>query len=289
MQLCKAQLETGEVRVGVVEEAHVRLLDLERAIGVHSLSDVLHAAQPAALVGDLIDEDTPRLPLSEVTLLAPIDHQEVWAAGVTYFRSKVARESESESAARFYDRVYTAPRPELFFKATPHRVAGPGGKVRIRADSTWSVPEPELALVLTPRLELVGYTIGNDLSARDIEGENPLYLPQAKVYDRCCALGPVVTLADALPPRDQVHIRLTITRRGQLAFEGVTSLAQMVRSFEDLIGWLRRDNSFPHGVILLTGTGIVPPDDFSLRAEDHIHIEVAGIGRLSNVVEQINP
>src|ERR671927_1276600 len=185
MQLCRAQLETGEIRVGVVVDDRVR---------TESLRDL--------------------------TLLAPIDRQEVWAAGVTYKRSQEARERESAGAARFYDLVYSAPRPELFFKATPHRVVGPGERVRIRRDSRWSVPEPEFALVLSPRLKVVGYTIGNDMSARDIEGENPLYLPQAKVYDNSCALGPVVTLAGALPRPDDVTIRLTITRAAAVVFDG---------------------------------------------------------------------
>jgi 2-dehydro-3-deoxy-D-arabinonate dehydratase len=225
------------------------------------------------------------LSLRELTLLPPIDRQEVWAAGVTYKRSQEARERESVGAARFYDLVYSSPRPELFFKATPHRVVGPGGRVRVRRDSRWSVPEPELALVISPRMKLVGYTIGNDMSARDIEGENPLYLPQAKVYDHCCALGPVITLTDGMPTLKEVTIHLTIERRGSRVFEGATTLSAMARSFDDLIEWLGRDNSFPHGVILLTGTGIVPPDDFALATGDVVHIDVKGIGRLTNLVE----
>ena len=165
------------------------------------------------------------------------------------------------------------------------RVAGPAETVRIRRDSRWSVPEPELAVVVSPRMQIVGYTIGNDMSARDIEGENPLYLPQAKMYDRSCALGPVITLADALPPPDQVVIRMTIERHGQCVFDGSTRLSAMARALTDLVDWLGREMAFPHGVILLTGTGIVPPDAFSLTAGDAIHIEIAGIGRLSNVVQ----
>jgi 2-dehydro-3-deoxy-D-arabinonate dehydratase len=286
MQLCKVQLETGEVRVGALEDGRVRLLDLEDYAGLHSLSDVLHAPDPAGTARDLIDDAAATVALTDLTVLAPIDRQEVWAAGVTYKRSQEARERESTGAARFYDLVYTAARPELFFKATPHRVVGPGERVRVRRDSRWSVPEPELALVLSPRLRLVGYTIGNDMSARDIEGENPLYLPQAKVYEHCCALGPVITLADAMPPPERVAIRLTIERRGGRVFEGSTTLAAMARTFPDLIQWLGRDNSFPHGVMLLTGTGIVPPDDFALAADDLVSIDITGIGRLTNIVEQ---
>lgn len=286
MQLCKVQLETRQIRVGVVEEGHVRFLNLENYVGLHSLSDVLHAPNPAALARDLIDDNVPSLPLREVALLAPIDHQEVWAAGVTYKRSEEARKRESVGAAQFYDKVYSAARPELFFKATPHRVAAPGARIRIRRDSKWSVPEPELALVLSPQLQLVGYTIGNDMSARDIEGDNPLYLPQAKVYDHCCAIGPVITLAESMPNLSQVQIRLKIERLGKSVFEGSTSVGQMARTTADLISWLGKDNSFPNGVILLTGTGIVPPDDFSLEGDDRVSIEIDGIGRLTNVVEQ---
>ncbi len=286
MQLCKVQLGNGAVRVGVAAEGHVRLLDLDDHVGMRTLSDVLHSDDPASLARELMDDNDRILPLRELTLLAPLDDQEVWAAGVTYKRSQEARERESAGAARFYDLVYTAPRPELFLKATPHRVAGPGDRVRVRADSRWSVPEPELALVLSPRLRLVGYTIGNDMSARDIEGENPLYLPQAKIYDHACALGPVITLCQEMPPPDQVRIGLSIERRGQRVFEGETRLSAMARPLDDLIRWLGKDNSFPHGVILLTGTGIVPPDTFALAAEDVVHIDISGIGRLTNLVEQ---
>jgi 2-dehydro-3-deoxy-D-arabinonate dehydratase len=278
MQLCKAQLRNGEVRVGVVADGQARLL------APRHLSDVLHAAAPAAVVRELLTEATT--PLADVALLPPIDSQEVWAAGVTYKRSREARERESAGAARFYDLVYNADRPELFFKATTRRVVGPGGRVRIRRDSRWSVPEPELALVISPALKIVGYTIGNDMSSRDIEGENPLYLPQAKVYDQSCSLGPVVTLAADLPPPDQVTIRLTIERGGNVVFDGSTSLTAMKRTFEDLVSWLGRDNSFPDGAVLLTGTGVVPPDSFTLAAGDAVHIDVTGIGRLTNVVEQ---
>lgn len=286
MQLCKVQLGNGAIGVGVVAGGHIRFLDLDDYVGMRTLSDVLHADDPASLARELVDDNARNVPLRDLTLLAPLDDQEVWAAGVTYKRSQEARERESAGAARFYDLVYTAPRPELFLKATPHRVAGPGDRVRVRRDSRWSVPEPELALVLSPRMRLVGYTIGNDMSARDIEGENPLYLPQAKIYDHACALGPVITLCEEMPPLDQVRIGLAIERRGQRVFEGATSLSAMARPLDDLIHWLGKDNSFPHGVILLTGTGVVPPDSFTLAAGDVVHIDITGIGRLTNVVEQ---
>lgn len=285
MHLCKAQLETGEIRVGILEQGHVQFLDLSQG-GFRTLADILHADQPARIAQNLRDDETPRAIVSDLTLLAPIDQQEIWAAGVTYKRSQEARERESAGAGRFYDMVYSAPRPELFFKATPSRVAGPGERVRIRSDSKWNVPEPELALVISPRMEVVGYTIGNDMSSRDIEGENPLYLPQAKVYDRSCSLGPIIALKADLPPLERVTIHLTIERKAAKVFEGSTRLSEMKRTFEELVGWLGRDNRFPHGAILLTGTGIVPPDDFTLASGDVVTIEVTGIGRLVNLVEQ---
>src|SRR5690349_15531358 len=224
MQLCKVQLASGEVRIGAVSEGHVRFLDLEDYVGMSSLSDILHSDNPAGVAHDLIDDRARNVPLRDLTLLPPIDQQEVWAAGVTYKRSQEARERESVGAAQFYDLVYSAARPELFFKAPAYRVSGPGERVHIRRDSKWSVPEPELALVVSPRGKIVGYTIGNDMSARDIEGENPLYLPQAKMYDHACALGPAVTLADSMPPPAQVTIRLSIERANQKVFDGSTTL-----------------------------------------------------------------
>jgi 2-dehydro-3-deoxy-D-arabinonate dehydratase len=222
------------------------------------------------------------------SLVAPIGSQEVWAAGVTYYRSRDARMEESKAAGGgdFYARVYEADRPEIFFKATPHRVAVPGGKVRIRKDSKWNVPEPELAVVVNSAGRIIGWTICNDMSSRDIEGENPLYLPQAKVYDGSCALGPCITLAPDLSPLDQVAIRMTIERGNTTVFQGATSLSAMARSFEDLISWLGRETQFPHGAILLTGTGVVPPDDFTLAVGDLVSIDVTGIGTLSNSVRQ---
>src|SRR5262249_45748874 len=218
-------------------------------------------------------------------VLAPIVSQEVWAAGVTYYRSRAARMEESRDAGGgdFYDRVYAAERPELFFKATPHRVAGPGQQVRIRRDSRWNVPEPELALVVNRNAKLIGYTIGNDMSSRDIEGENPLYLPQAKVYDRSCALGPCILLSDE-PLATTTEIRIEIGRAGQPVFIGSTTLAQLKRTADSLIEFLYRDNSFPQGCFLLTGTGIVPADDFSLQSGDVINITIEPIGTLTNTV-----
>jgi 2-dehydro-3-deoxy-D-arabinonate dehydratase len=285
MQLCKVQWRSGEVRIGIVQDDHVRFLDLEDYVGINHLCDILHAYHPSVLAHDLIDDRSQAWALSDVTLMPPIDRQEVWAAGVTYKRSQEARERESVGAAKFYDLVYSAPRPELFFKAPAWRVSGPGERVHIRKDSKWSVPEPELALVISPRLKLVGFTIGNDMSSRDIEGENPLYLPQAKFYDHSCALGPVITLVDAMPPPDQAAIRLQIDRAGKTVFDGNTKVSTMKRGFDELIEWLGKETSFPHGAVLLTGTGIVPPDDFTLAVGDVVHIDISGIGRLTNRVE----
>jgi 2-dehydro-3-deoxy-D-arabinonate dehydratase len=280
MQLCKVIGPNGHKVAGVIRDGMIGLLPPEQC----QLTDILHAADPWQEAVRLFDRAPERCPAASAQFLAPIDSQEVWAAGVTYRRSREARERESVGAARFYDLVYTAARPELFFKATARRVRGPGDPLAVRGDSRWTVPEPEVALVLSPDLRIVGYTIGNDMSARDIEGENPLYLPQAKVYSGCCALGPAITLPAAFPSLDQVVIRLTIERAGAVAFEGATTLAAMARTFADLVSWLGRDNAFPDGAFLLTGTGIVPPDTFALAGGDRVDIEVAGIGRLSNPI-----
>ena len=224
-------------------------------------------------------------PPSASELLAPIGSQEVWAAGVTYYRSRDARMEEAKSAGGgdFYDRVYAAERPELFMKAMPHRVVGPNGKVAIRDDAKWSVPEPELTLLITPSGKITGYTIGNDMSSRDIEGENPLYLPQAKVYDRSCALGPCIFVSSA-PIEKTTEIRLEILRAGQSEFYGVTTLEELKREPASLVEYLYRNNSFPSGCFLLTGTGIVPPDVFTLQEGDEIRITIPPIGTLSNRV-----
>ncbi|MGI8604567.1 MAG: fumarylacetoacetate hydrolase family protein [Verrucomicrobiales bacterium] len=219
-------------------------------------------------------------------LLPPIESQEVWAAGVTYLRSRDARieESESSGADRLYDMVYEAARPELFFKATPSRVRGHGQTVRIRSDGTWNVPEPELTLAINRAGRIFGYTIGNDMSSRDIEGENPLYLPQAKIYRGSCALGPALVLApEPLPPTTRIEIEIL---RGDVpVFTGESTLSRMKRGLDELASWLFREQDFPEGAYLMTGTGIVPPATFSLRSRDLIRISIEGLGRLENEVE----
>jgi 2-dehydro-3-deoxy-D-arabinonate dehydratase len=218
---------------------------------------------------------------------APIGSQEVWAAGVTYYRSRDARMAEAKDAGGgdFYDRVYVAERPELFFKSTASRVAGPGGAVRIRSDANWSVPEPELTLLVNSRGQIVGYTVGNDMSSRDIEGENPLYLPQAKVYDRSCALGPCILIgSEPLPATTPIQV--DIERAGHVEFSGTTTLTELKRAPKDLVGYLFRENAFPAGAFLMTGTGVVPPDSFTLASGDKIRITIDPIGTLENVVVQ---
>ncbi len=221
----------------------------------------------------------------EGDLLPPIGTQEVWAAGVTYFRSRAARieESKSTGGGDFYDRVYAAERPELFFKATASRVVGHRGKVAIRTDAKWSVPEPELTLLVSPTGKIIGYTVGNDMSSRDIEGENPLYLPQAKVYSGSCALGPGILITDE-PLLPSTGICLEIIREGREVFAGTTDLGKMNRDPKTLVEYLYRDNAFPSGCFLLTGTGVVPPDSFNLHREDEIRITIDGIGTLINSV-----
>lgn len=219
--------------------------------------------------------------------LAPVGNQEVWAAGVTYYVSRDARmeESAASGGADVYERCYDAERPELFLKATPHRVAGPGQPVRIRSDSRWNVPEPELVMAITSHGEVFGYTVGNDVSSRDIEGENPLYLPQAKVYDGCAALGPSIAVAPH-PPAADTRISLDVRRDDVTCVQGDTTVSRIRRGFDELVDYLRRDNSFPDGCFLMTGTGIVPPPEFTLRPDDVVTITIEGIGTLSNPVVQ---
>ncbi len=233
----------------------------------------------------LLDEDRPPASLrADAVIEAPIQNQEVWAAGVTYQRSLEARTDEAVSADP-YDRVYTAQRPEIFFKATAARTRGPGQAVYIRSDSTWDVPEPELAVLCNSQLEVVGYTIGNDVSSRSIEGENPLYLPQAKVFDGCCALGPAVVLAWDFSPLDR-KIELEIRRNAGVVYRSETTTSAMRRPIAELVSYLGRDQHFDAGCILLTGTGIVPPSDFSLQEYDEVTIRIDGIGTLNNPVRR---
>jgi len=221
----------------------------------------------------------------ENELKVPVQSQEIWASGVTYYNSKLGREEESKESggSSFYARVYEADRPELFFKATAHRTVGNKGIVRIRKDSTWNVPEPELTLVITSTGKVIGYTIGNDMSSRSIEGENPLYLPQAKTYDGCAALGPCVLLTNESLPTD-TKISLTINRAGKNVFDKNIGIDQIKRKLEDIVEYLYRECTFPHGSLLMTGTGIIPSSDFTLEIDDEVIISIDGIGSLVNKV-----
>jgi 2-dehydro-3-deoxy-D-arabinonate dehydratase len=235
----------------------------------------------------IVSQGKPAADFTSAQILAPIGTQEVWAAGVTYYRSRSARMEEAKSAGGgdFYDRVYSAERPEIFFKAMASRVADPGTSVRIRSDSKWNVPEPELTLLINNRGQIIGYSIGNDMSSRDIEGENPLYLPQAKVYDRSCALGPCI-LVSSVPLPATTPIQLEILRGGATVFSAATSLVELKRDPKSLVEYLFRDNHFPSGAFLMTGTGIVPPDSFTLAASDRVRITIDPIGTLENDVIQ---
>ncbi len=277
-------LVNGTPQVATIQSGEATPVDLSRH-QLKSLSELLSHPDLVNIAGELA-ANGPSIPFDRVAWLPPIDAQEVWAAGVTYKRSQTARMEESEAAASCYDRVYQAARPEIFFKATPSRCRGHQGELRIRSDSHWNVPEPELTLVISRDGRIVGFTIGNDMSSRDIEGDNPLYLPQAKFYSQCCGLGPWITLAGAMPERSSIEIRLSIQRTGQEVFTGSTSVAQMARQFEDLVQWLFRDNEFPEGVMLLTGTGIVPDSTFTLARGDVVSIEIVGIGTLENTFVQ---
>lgn len=223
--------------------------------------------------------------LNDSAILAPVGKQELWACGVTYLRSKVGRQEESKlsGGADFYAKVYEAERPEVFFKATPNRIVGTGDKVKIRKDSTWDVPEPELTLVVTTSGKIIGYTIGNDMSSRSIEGENPLYLPQAKTYDACAAVGPCIYLTEE-PLNGNTMIQLEINRDNTLAFTDRIPISQMKRSLQELVGYVFRECTFPHGCLIMTGTGIVPGNDFTLKSGDEIKITIDYIGTLVNTV-----
>ena len=255
-----------------------------RTLGI-GFNTLFQSEAPLKRLGKALREGEPSTEIDRDGVIPPpIGDQEVWAAGVTYYRSRGARMEESESVGGdvFYDKVYEAERPELFFKATPSRVRGSGEEVCIRPDSSWDVPEPELTLAINSRGKVFGYTIGNDMSSRSIEGENPLYLPQAKVYRGSCALGPCLVVGSE--PDSSTQISLQILRGGELVFSGEANVGQIKRGFDELAEFLFRANEFPHGAYLMTGTGIVPDSNFSLAAGDEIRIEIDGIGKLGNQV-----
>ncbi len=282
MKICRFKNESNEVRIGLIADA-ATLLDLT-SVGITDLQPLLESDDPVAQLEKVATRNLARVALSGLKLCAPVEQQEVWAAGVTYLRSKKARMAESDFSASAYDRVYDADRPEIFFKSLPEKVVPTGEPVGIRNDAQWNVPEPELALVLNSRGQIVGHTIGNDMSSRDIEGENLLYLPQAKTYHRSCALGPWITVGTPEATAREWTINLEIRRNGARAFAAETSVGQIKRGFAELARYLFRCQVFPHGAVLLTGTGIVPPESFTLAAQDEIIIAISGIGTLKNSV-----
>lgn len=289
MPLCLYRTpDAAAPRLGLINGDHV--IGVAAAGGPQTLADALtlSAAELKSRLDTVKARGGEGIPLLAVTLVAPIDRQEVWAAGVTYLRSRDARMEESVSAKSAYDLVYEADRPEIFFKATPNRVTGPGEEIAIRGDSTWDVPEPELALAINRDGEIIGYTIGNDMSSRSIEGENPLYLPQAKMYTKCAGLGPSITLAWEMGEIRDRAIKLVIRRGGEVLFDGQTSTSQIHRTFSDLVKYLRRHNEFPHGVFLMTGTGIIPPSEFTLEHGDDVEISIDQIGSLRQPVVRLS-
>jgi len=274
IKICRFKKPSGAIVFGIVRENGIQELQ-----HFETLSELL-----AEKVANLDQEPGGDLYPAVTALLAPADQQETWAAGVTYLRSKKARMDESEFSASAYDKIYEAPRPELFFKSLPEKLAAPGETVGIRRDAKWNVPEPELALVVNSKAQLVGFTIGNDMSSRDIEGENLLYLPHAKMYKNSCALGPCIVLGVSEEEARGWTISLRIQRDGHDVFTGKTAVNQIKRSFTELIEYVFRSQEFPHGVVLLTGTGIIPPDEFTLAAGDLVSISISGIGTLENRV-----
>ena len=283
VKICRYLTTDNQVRIGLAKGGDA-LLDLSPA-GIESITALLEsgdAAKRLAGLGELTE-----VPLADVTLLSPIEVQEVWAAGVTYLRSKDARMEESDFSATAYDRVYDAPRPELFFKSLPEKVVACGEPVGIRTDAQWSVPEPELVLMMNSHGDIAGYAVGNDMSSRDIEGENLLYLPQAKVYHRSCAVGPWVRVDATEAEAREWEIEIQIERGGETVFEGAVSVNQIKRGFGELRDFMFQSQVFPFGCALLTGTGIVPDDNFTLEEGDTVRIRISGIGCLNNPVVRV--
>jgi 2-dehydro-3-deoxy-D-arabinonate dehydratase len=283
MKLCRfTTAGSADARVGLITNGRT-VIDLTEA-GVHRMTSLIERADLAGELTRLSAAGLTTHALDSVRLLTPVESQEVWAAGVTYLRSREARMIESEFSASAYDRVYDAERPEIFFKSLPEKVVSPDEAVGIRRDARWSVPEPELALTINSAGAIVGFTIGNDMSSRDIEGENLLYLPQAKIYERSCAVGPWIVVGPSENDARQWTIRLEIRRGAETVFAGDTRASQIKRPFAELVHYLFRSQTFPNGAILLTGAGIVPPDSFTLEAHDAVRITISGIGTLENAV-----
>jgi 2-dehydro-3-deoxy-D-arabinonate dehydratase len=283
MKLCRFAAATSpDTRIGLIPNAET-VVDLTGA-GVSRMKDLIERADLADELMRLSKAGLLEHPLTSVRLLTPVESQEVWAAGVTYLRSKQARMEESDFSASAYDRVYDAARPEIFFKSLPEKVVSPGDFVGIRRDARWNVPEPELALVINSSGTIVGFTIGNDMSSRDIEGENLLYLPQAKIYTASCAVGPWIAVGPTEEDARLWSIQLEIRRGRDAVFAGETQAGQIKRPFNELAEYLFRSQTFPNGAVLLTGAGVVPPDSFTLNADDAVRITISGVGTLENPV-----
>jgi len=296
MRVCRFWEPKTGARLGIVFEETVVDATAIDPRGCADISTWLALPDPIEYVRgitELAERSKNRLHIRELEhapapgsrhLLPPIDKQEIWGAGVTYQRMRQSHVDESHGGKLFYDEVYDAARPELFFKTTPHRVAGPFGSIRVRSDSEWTIPEPELTVLLSPAQRLIGFTCANDVTSRDIEGENPLYMTQSKTYSGCCALGPTILVSDDPDFARDLAISLVVIREGMAVFRDETNTNQMKRSIPEILGWLSRDNDFPFGVFLMTGSGIAPPDDFSLEPDDIVEIAIDGIGRLVNPV-----
>ena len=290
MKLCRFETQ-GEIRFGIFEEESVLDLTGSHPRVFSNIDTLLSQVKEENLsVRELIEKyakDARRLKLEENSLQIPLVPDEIWGAGVTYLRSRDAREDETKTKG-LYDHVYSAERPEIFLKGSGRRCVGPGELISIRSDSEWSVPEPELAPVLDRDANVIGYTIANDVSARDIEGQNPLYLPQAKIFKGCCAIGPVISSQDEIPNPHSLQIEMRISRAGERVFEGQVNTSNMKRKIGELIRFLKINNTFFGCVVLMTGTGIVPPDDFSLEDGDVVEIEIERIGTLRNAVQKLS-
>ncbi len=285
LRLCRYQGQSDEARIGLVTDED-SIVDLT-ALGIQRMDELLESNDIEERIFILLKEKLKKIELKEVKLLVPLEMQEVWAAGVTYSMSKKAREIESDFSALAYDRVYSADRPQLFFKSIPYKVAATGEPIGIRSDSNWNVPEPELVLVMNSSGKIVGYTIGNDMSSRDIEGENILYQPQAKIYNRSCAIGPWIRIGVNEEEARKWIISIRIKRNEKLIYQDEISVSRIKRSFNELVEYLFRSQIFYQGVVLLTGTGLVPEDSFSLQLKDKITINISGIGTLENKVVQV--
>jgi 2-dehydro-3-deoxy-D-arabinonate dehydratase len=276
-------MKVYKTKTGAIVEGNGKIITTDVADWDQFINDDSLLQKLTVLISSAKATEIKEVPSAGI--LAPVGNQELWACGVTYLRSKIGRQEESKEAGGgdFYARVYEAVRPEVFFKATAHRIVGQGDKVNIRKDSTWDVPEPELTLVVTSSGKIIGYTIGNDMSSRSIEGENPLYLPQAKTYDACAAVGPCIYVTDKpLPAATMIY--LEIIRKGEKVFSGEVGLSQMKRTPDELTSFVFKECSFPHGCFIMTGTGIVPGHDFTLKSGDEIKIRIDNIGTLTNVV-----